>query len=312
MNKLIGLCCCVAIMIVGCGKDDAPAPEADLQRFTRVNARLEAATNIYPSRQMSNPDSNVVPEFVGEDGVIELKDLDLVFRPVAMGLGPRKAADLFFSETEVTNQMYALYLAATKRFRDDTDLAGVSRLGPVSTASAHVVINDRESLWSGGIIPQGREQHPVTLLTISDAMAFCDWLSERYKRPLAFRLPTTEEWLFAAYGTDRQFPWGDEDRDCYGASTEPVKSRPGLRTPSGLYGLWGNVSEFVISDSNGYGSTVPPADRPFITQWFGASYEKGTIGKTMPRPRQDYWGYAHSTKVRSDQWGFRVVFVPAQ
>ena len=42
-------------------------------------------------------------------------------------------------------------------------------------------------------------------------------------------------------------------------------------------------------------------------------YRRGDKILGVPaQPRQDYWGYTHGTDDRSDQWGFRVVFVPAK
>ena len=180
----------------------------------------------------------------------------------------------------------------------------------MSTASPVIEINDRSALWRKGSFPQNRADHPVSFLDIEQAMAFCEWLNRRYSLDGTFRLPTEQEWLFAAYGTDRKFPWGNDERDWTGASTEPVRARPELSTPDGLYGMWGNVSEFVLSPSDGYGGKTDDPYTPFICQWLGTSYQDETVRGVATQPRQDYWGYTHSLKSRSDTWGFRIVFVP--
>jgi formylglycine-generating enzyme required for sulfatase activity len=150
----------------------------------------------------------------------------------------------------------------------------------------------------------------VSFVSIEQAREFCRWLTSRRPFDGVFRLPTEDEWLFAAYSADRRYPWGDEVKSHTAQSTAPVRSRPDLRTPDGLYGMWGNVSELVLSPSDGYGGTIKDKYSPFITKWLGESFEASLIRGQPVRPRQDYWGYTHSLKSRSDQWGFRVVFVP--
>ena len=50
---------------------------------------------------------------------------------------------------------------------------------------------------------------PVVGITWYEAVAFCDWLSE--KNDQKFRLPTEAEWEKSARGTDgRQYVWGDQ------------------------------------------------------------------------------------------------------
>ena len=179
-----------------------------------------------------------------------------------------------------------------------------------STGSPSIDIHRKSALWRRGISPSGEDTHPVTFITVGQATSFCEWLNARYGIAGTFRLPTEEEWLFAAYGAERKFPWGDDVREWTGKSTEPVRTRPQLRTPDGLYGMWGNVSEFVLSPWNGYGGKTADKYSPFITQWLGTSYHDEKIRGRATQPRQDYWGYTHSLESRSDTWGFRVVFVP--
>ena len=61
------------------------------------------------------------------------------------------------------------------------------------------------SYWKNGEYPDGKADHPVLNVSYSDAMAYCEWLSEKYD-DWTFRLPTEAEWENAAYGTS----YGDD------------------------------------------------------------------------------------------------------
>ena len=246
-----------------------------------------------------------------EEGVVDLTDLGLVLRKVEFGDTIADVPAAFFSETEITNGMYADFLADTDQSRDDSRLEKAkANQRDLSTASTVVEIHDFAALWRKGAFPKDRRDHPVSFVSIDEATKFCKWLDIRYKLPGLFRLPTEEEWLFAAYGTDRKFPWGDAVKEYTAKSTEPVKARPDLKTPTGLYGMWGNVSELVLSPWDGYGGKINDKYTPWITRWLGESYRTETIRGEAVKPRQDDWGYTHSRFSRSDEWGFRVVFIP--
>ncbi len=102
--------------------------------------------------------------------------------------------------------------------------------------------------WTGRVPPAGREDHPVVYVDLKDARAYAQWAGKR--------LPTEEEWQFAAQGIDaRKYPWGNEapkpqDNLCngYGASTTPVKQFPAGRSPFGIYDLCSNTWEWTESE----------------------------------------------------------------
>ena len=110
----------------------------------------------------------------------------------------------------------------------------------------------------------GLEDHPVVQVSARDADAFC--------RHYGFRLPSDEEWEYAARGSDgRRFPWGDNPPksaaeklanagtiECCGpeggdgfARTAPVGSFPAGRSPFGLDDMAGNVWEWTSSNFPG-------------------------------------------------------------
>jgi formylglycine-generating enzyme required for sulfatase activity len=92
----------------------------------------------------------------------------------------------------------------------------------------------------------GREDHPVVYVDPDDARAYAQWAGKR--------LPTEEEWQYAAQGTDgRKFPWGKqmETGRCNDGSTgatTPVKAFPRGRSPFGCYDMCGNVWEWTDSE----------------------------------------------------------------
>lgn len=67
--------------------------------------------------------------------------------------------------------------------------------------------------WKAPGFKQG-STHPVVGMSWEDAMAFCNWLTEKERREglieadQSYRLPTDAEWSRAA--GDGKYPWGDE------------------------------------------------------------------------------------------------------
>ncbi len=100
--------------------------------------------------------------------------------------------------------------------------------------------------WRNGAPAAGREEHPVVWVDLDDARAYAVWAGKR--------LPTEEEWQFAAQGPDgRLWPWGNEMRpDCCNAGqtggTTPVRAFPNGRSPFGVYDMCGNTWEWTESE----------------------------------------------------------------
>jgi formylglycine-generating enzyme required for sulfatase activity len=117
---------------------------------------------------------------------------------------------------------------------------------------------------------RGLPSHPVVNVTWYDALAYCDWLTERLRaweatpEPLAMllrekgwrvTLPSEAEWEKAARGTDgRTYPWGADpnpNRANYDETgintTSAVGCFPGGASPYEIQDLIGNVWEWTRS-----------------------------------------------------------------
>ena len=166
-----------------------------------------------------------VPEFVEiMGGSVEILDETIIPPPEPSYL---TANSFSISRTEVTFKQFDAFCTATSREKPD------------------------DSEW-------GRGDRPVINITYNDALAYCDWLGGLLNKTI--RLPSTEEWEYAARGGLK----GGDDKFYSGSNilkdvswckfnsnerTQPV----GLKKPNelGIYDMSGNVYEFCsgIKDS---------------------------------------------------------------
>jgi formylglycine-generating enzyme required for sulfatase activity len=147
----------------------------------------------------------------------------------------------WMDRTEVTNAMYSLCVHA-----------GVCPAPVIKKSST------RGTYYGDSAY----DEYPVVNVDWNQASSYCDWAGAR--------LPTEAEWEKAARGTDgRTYPWG-EGIDCtfanyYGCGLNDTVATNNLdngTSPYGIYGLAGNVSEWVADwyDPNYY--RVSPASNP--------------------------------------------------
>lgn len=132
----------------------------------------------------------------------------------------------YLDRTEVTNERYKAFVEATGH-----------------RAPKH---------WRGKQPPAGEEKFPVVNISWDDAVAFAAWEDKR--------LPTEEEWEFAARGRDgRLYPWGSEWNPEFANTAESSTGKivevgryPGGASPFGVLDLCGNVWEWTASDLRSY------------------------------------------------------------
>ena len=158
--------------------------------------------------------------------------------------------------TPVTNAQYAAFVRATGHRAPNVD-----RKTWESYGLRHDYAETRRFAWRNGKPPAGRDQHPVVLVSRTDAEAYAKWFSETTGH--SWRLPTEAEWEKAARGTDgRTFPWGSTyeptrlnsaDRGPY--DTTPVGSHSNGASPYGILDAAGQVYEWT-SDADDDGRAV--------------------------------------------------------
>ena len=98
--------------------------------------------------------------------------------------------------------------------------------------------------WVNGKPPAGKEDHPVVYVDLGDARAYAKWGGKR--------LPTEDEWQYAAQGPERlKYPWGNEMKpkacNSGGKGTTGVYAYPDGRSPFGCYDMCGNTWEWTES-----------------------------------------------------------------
>jgi serine/threonine protein kinase len=148
-------------------------------------------------------------------------------------------------KTEVTNAEYA-------QFVNDTNHAPPEQWGSVKA-------------------PVGQELLPVTNVSYDDVIAFAAWRSKR--DGVTYRLPTEEEWEYAARNGDKDnlYPWGNAWAPGRAATKEagvrkeqPVGTYPQGGNRWGNQDLIGNVWEFTSSKASlypGNSLTLPPQSK---------------------------------------------------
>jgi len=174
-----------------------------------------------------------------------------------------------------------------------------------------------------------RGQHPVNCV---------DWtMADAYCRSVDKRLPTEEEWEYAARGADgREFPWGDSppdgerlntcDSDCVAMgerlghpgwepmfdasdgweSTAPVGSYPKGASPFGVLDMAGNVWELTSSGySSDYRSPRASPDEKRVYRGGGWGFGDATRVRTTYRG-----GSGSSPTYRGADLGFRCARTP--
>lgn len=209
--------------------------------------------------------------------------------------GPAKTAAYAITATPITNRQYATFVAATGHRVPDVDRTTWNAYGLI-----HPYERTRRFAWLNGHPPVGREDHPVVLVSLTDATAYADWLSQRTGQ--VWRLPTEMEWEKAARGVDgRAFPWGASfdparlnSHDAGPFDTTPVGHYPSGASPYGVLDAAGQVYEWT--------STPAGSERAIVK---GGSWDDKGCGVCRPAAR-----HGRPVTMKHIIIGFRLVREP--
>jgi formylglycine-generating enzyme required for sulfatase activity len=149
----------------------------------------------------------------------------------------------------VTQAQFAEYVFAERAPAPGIDEAGWRAEGFAQDFASQVA----RYVWKDGKPPDGREDHPVVLVSWSDADRYCAWRGAL--RGEKRRLPTADEYEKAARGDGGlAYPWGNVlEPDKLNSAiagpkdTTPVGNYPGGASPFGVLDMVGNVREWTAT-----------------------------------------------------------------
>ncbi|MBC8031390.1 MAG: SUMF1/EgtB/PvdO family nonheme iron enzyme [Pyrinomonadaceae bacterium] len=197
---------------------------------------------------------------------------------------PVTVGKFFMDRTEVTNAEYADFVTAMNY--------------------------EAPSHWVKGKPLPGQEKWPVVNVSPRDAEAFAGWRSKR--DGVTYRLPTEEEWEFAARngGAVKLYPWGDRWEDNRAvvreATPRAVGTYPEGKNQWGVVDLVGNVWEWTSSKASVYmnAAEIPEGNRDWVVAR-GGSYASDPEDRELPISATYRDWYAPT--MRHANHGFRLV-----
>jgi serine/threonine-protein kinase len=164
--------------------------------------------------------------------------------------------------------------------------------------------------WGSVTAPVGQELLPVSNVSYEDAVAFAEWRSKRDN--VTYRLPTEEEWEYAARNGDKDnlYPWGNAWAAGRAATLEagvgkeqPVGTYPQGGNRWGVQDLIGNVWEWTSSKASLYPASplkLPEVQKGWmVTRGGGYSSPANNVSAT----RRDWFAPNYKNPVL----GFRLV-----
>ncbi|AWM37689.1 Serine/threonine-protein kinase pkn1 [Gemmata obscuriglobus] len=310
--------------------DDTVPDEASRFPSARAMVELEALTNQAPGPERGlaawklvtaaarNPDGHAAIDFAREHELVQpcehtdstianlkwtnpIDGSEMIWIPAGkFSVGTQgefgECAGFSLARWPVTNEQYVQFQTETGYWPQDAQ---------------NPVTGDLLAHCTGGKIPKGREKHPVTWVSLFDALAYCAWAG--------LTLPTEWMWEKAARGTDgRMYPWGTNAGTKGNRKLAHVEARSTcevgkfshVRSPFGCEELVGNVSEWCLpAAEDAAPGEFPPTEQniPYPTE--AAPVETVVRGACFLRGSANAMKSTHRRRLsvaRRNQWvGFR-------
>jgi len=141
--------------------------------------------------------------------------------------------------------------------------------------------------------PDNRDNHPINCVDYGQAKAFCAWAGKR--------LPTEEEWEYAARGGDegRIYPWGNDE------PTERHLNACGSECPSHLVAYHFPGGRALYPSSDGWPETSPVGSFPSGASKHGVLDMAGNVWEWTASTYATYDGARTESKrvLRGGSWG---------
>ncbi len=190
---------------------------------------------------------------------------------------------------------------------------------PVMNSEYRAFVRDTNhrppSHWEGDTYSEELGDHPVVNVNWHDAVAYCQWLSEKTRKN--YRLPTEAEWEKAAgwdeqVGKRQRYPWGDDfdPKKCNtseggpGDTTPVGQYSPDGDSPYGAADMSGNVWEWCSTVYRDYPYQTDDGREVLETEGSrvlrGGSWDYGQYGARCAYRRRN------GPVARDDNVGFRV------
>lgn len=253
---------------------------------TEVNKPVEIKKEVLEIPEIPKSETETTPE------IEDMVDVDGGEFAIGGGETQRPLQRVFvdgfqIAETEVTNAQYAEFIKET------------GHRSPIG--------------WNKSDFPKDTENFPVVNVSWDDANAFCQWMSEKYKKN--FRLPTQAEWELAASGLqDFKYPWGNDwnDEAVEPKKTDkanPVKSFPINKSPFGAYDMLGNVWEWTSEEISRKEMESEKAKQGTTKNEKVYLVLGGSFIEKRKDLRNTFWAEINAP-TRTKSLGFRYVIIP--
>lgn len=265
-------------------------------RYATTNAENEIV--LKPLEPFSSPATLPLPEIMNQmvlldGGSFQMGRDDVPPQDIVWGNQyPAHTVNVdsfFLSKTEVSNEDYAKFIAATKHRTPEN--------------------------WSNGKFPNGQEKYPVTFVSLLDAKIYAEWFSAQSGK--SCRLPSEIEWEYAARNANRQtsFPWGNEWKSDYANIATNKLSNIGSTADKtetgGIEDMLGSVIEWTSSNYSLYPAHPGKLESPGIDFYIirGSSF-----GESQNRLKNAEWILTRRQAVPAEQksqyLGFRLMCQP--